>query len=119
MRPDPFGAKRDRITWFHNTGVAWKDSRLSDEGRFAVSALDRDRGAFKTPTLRDLTRTAPYMHDGSMATLDEVIEFHSAGGRENPHLDPLIQPRNLAPDEKLALVAFLRSLTGQVREGGR
>jgi cytochrome c peroxidase len=102
---------------FHNTGIAWKDGRLTDEGRFAVSELDRDRGAFKTPTLRDLTRTAPYMHDGSMATLEEVVEFYSAGGRKNPHLDPLIQPRNLTPDEKLSLVAFLRSLTGRIREG--
>lgn len=59
------------------------------------------------------------MHDGSLSTLEDVVEFYSAGGRQNPHLDRLIQPRNLAPDEKLALVAFLRSVTGRVREGAR
>ena len=49
---------------FHNTGVAWRDGRLTDEGRFAISRTDRDRGAFKTPTLREVSRTALYMHDG-------------------------------------------------------
>ena len=104
---------------FHNTGVASQEGRITDDGRFAVTGIDRDRGAFKTPTLRDLTRTAPYMHNGSLATLDDVVEFYSSGGRTNPHLDPLIQPRNLTSDEKLALVVFLRSLTGNVREGVR
>jgi cytochrome c peroxidase len=102
---------------FHNTGVAWRGGRIVDEGRFAVSEIERDRGAFKTPTLRDLTRTAPYMHDGSLATLEDVIEFYSEGGRKNPYLDPAIKPINLTPPEKLALVAFLKTLTGQVREG--
>jgi cytochrome c peroxidase len=66
---------------FHNTGVAWRDGRLADEGRFAVSGNPRDHGAFKTPTLREIARTAPYMHDGSMATLEDVVEFYSEGGR--------------------------------------
>src|SRR5207248_4578957 len=48
---------------FHNTGVAWRDGRLTDQGRFTVSGNNRDRGAFKTPTLREVARTAPYMHD--------------------------------------------------------
>ena len=86
-------------------------------GRFVVSEVERDRGAFKTPTLRDLTRTAPYMHDGSLATLEEVVDFYSAGGRVNPFLDPQIRPRNLTEHEKLALVAFLHSLTGHISEG--
>jgi cytochrome c peroxidase len=102
---------------FHNTGVAWKDGKLADEGRFAVSGLERERGAFKTPTLRDLSRTAPYMHDGSIATLQEVVDFYGDGGRPNPYLDPLMRPRPLASDEKRSLVAFLRALTGRVREG--
>ena len=54
---------------FHNTGVAWQDERFADDGRRTVAGSDRDRGAFKTPTLREISRTAPYMHDGSMATL--------------------------------------------------
>ena len=66
---------------FHNTGVAWRDSRITDEGRFAISRQPRDHGAFKTPTLREIARTAPYMHDGSMATLEDVIDFYSEGGR--------------------------------------
>ena len=102
---------------FHNTGVAWRDGRLTDEGRFALSEIERDRGAFKTPTLRDIVRTAPYMHDGSLATLDDVIEFYSQGGRRNPYLDPAIAARNLTVQEKLALAAFVRTLTGRLREG--
>ena len=98
---------------FHNTGVAWRDGRLSDEGRFAVSGNPRDHGAFKTPTLREVARTAPYMHDGSFAKLEEVIEFYSEGGRASAYLDPLIRPRNFTPEEKHALVAFLQSLNGR------
>jgi cytochrome c peroxidase len=104
---------------FHNTGIAWRDGRLVDDGRFSVSEIDPDRGAFKTPTLRDLTRTAPYMHDGSLATLDDVIEFYSKGGRPNPSLDGQIRPRDLTLEEKRALAAFLRTLTGRLEEGIR
>lgn len=102
---------------FHNTGVSWHDGHLIDEGRFTVSEIERERGAFKTPTLRDLIRTAPYMHDGSLATLGDVIEFYSQGGRPNPYLDRAIAARNFTSQEKLTLLAFLQSLTGQVREG--
>ena len=102
---------------FHNTGVAWRDGRLTDEGRFAVTGNERDRGAFKTPTLRELARTAPYMHDGSIATIEGVVDFYSEGGRQNPYLDPEIRPRHFTPEEKRALATFLRTLTGRVREG--
>jgi cytochrome c peroxidase len=102
---------------FHNTGVAWSDGRLTDQGRFTVSGNERDRGAFKTPTLREIARTAPYMHDGSLATLENVVNFYSDGGRANPYLDPDIRPRNFTPEEKRALTAFLHALTGRVREG--
>jgi cytochrome c peroxidase len=102
---------------FHNTGVAWRDGRLTDQGRFAVSGHERDRGAFKTPTLREIARTAPYMHDGSLATLEDVITFYTDGGRPNRYLDPDMRPRNLTVEDRRALAAFLRSLTGRVREG--
>jgi cytochrome c peroxidase len=102
---------------FHDTGVAWKDGILIDVGRFAHTGTDADRGAFKTPTLREIARTAPYMHDGSLATLDNVIEFYERGGNSNPHLDPEVRPLGLTGDEKHALVAFLRSLNGTIREG--
>jgi len=100
---------------FHNTGVAWRDGLLLDQGRFAVTAVDADRGAFKTPTLREIARTAPYMHDGSLSTLDEVIDYYDRGGNPNPHLDPELRPLHLAPQEKSALRAFLKALSGKVR----
>ena len=74
-------------------------------------------GDFKTPTLREVARTAPYMHDGSLATLEEVIEFYDGGGRAKPNLDPEIRPLRLTDLEKRQLKAFLRSLTGQLGEG--
>ena len=102
---------------FHNTGVAWRDGRLLDQGRFAVTGKETDHGAFKTPTLREVTRTAPYMHDGSIATLEDVIEFYDRGGNENPYLDDQLRRLNLTVEEKAELVAFLRSLSGTVQEG--
>ena len=102
---------------FHNTGVAWRDGKLQDEGRFAVTSEPNHKGAFKTPTLREVARTAPYMHDGSLATLEDVIDFYSDGGRENPNRDPEIRLLKLNGGEKAALIAFLRSLSGQVSDG--
>ena len=104
---------------FHNTGVAWREGELADLGRFRVTGLARHRGAFKTPTLRELSRTAPYMHDGSIGTLEEVVDFYDGGGNPNPSLDGDIRLLGLAAYEKQALVGFLRALTGSVREGMR
>jgi len=72
---------------FHNTGVSWRNGRFQDEGRFVVSQDSRDHGSFKTPTLREVERTGPYMHDGSVATLEDVVQFYSDGGHRNPYLD--------------------------------
>ena len=102
---------------FHNTGVAWRDCKLQDEGRFAITGEAELKGAFKTPTLREAARTAPYMHDGSLATLQDVINFYSDGGRKNPHLDEEIKPRYLTSQEKQDLLAFLQSLTGTIQQG--
>ncbi len=102
---------------FHNTGVAYKEGKFADRGRAEISRNRADLGAFKTPTLREIARTAPYMHDGSLATLDDVIEFYDRGGVANPNLDKTIQPLHLTPAEKRELLAFLRALSGQVREG--
>ena len=101
---------------FHNTGVAWRTEPL-DPGRHDVTGKKEDLGAFKTPTLREVARTAPYMHDGSLATLEAVVEFYDGGGEANPHLDRRIRPLNLTEEEKSALVAFLKALSGEVREG--
>jgi cytochrome c peroxidase len=95
----------------HNTGVAWRDGRLIDAGGV--------EGTFKTPTLREVARTAPYMHDGSLDTLQQVVEFYDRGGNTNPALDPEIRPLRLTDGEKRALVVFLSSLTGTVQEGLR
>lgn len=89
----------------HNTGVAWRDGKLTDDGA--------GQGQFKTPTLREVTRTAPYMHDGSLATLEDVVKFYDAGGRASPSLDPEIRPLRLSPAEKQALVSFLGALSGR------
>jgi cytochrome c peroxidase len=102
---------------FHNTGTAYRNASFSDPGRVVVSNHEADRGAFKTPTLRETARRAPYMHDGSLATLPDVIDFYDRGGIENPFLDGEIRPLRLTPEEKKALVAFLDSLSGVVREG--
>jgi cytochrome c peroxidase len=105
---------------FHNTGVAWHEpspgsgtgGSFADEGRFVITRSATDRGAFKTPTLREVARTAPYMHDGSIATLSDVIEFYDRGGRANPFLDAELRPLALTDPEKRALAAFLRALSG-------
>jgi cytochrome c peroxidase len=95
---------------FHNLGLGYRQGRFSDRGRFAVTGIERDVGAFRTPSLRNLDPTGPYMHDGSLATLEEVIEFYDLGGRPNPYLSPRLRPLFLTSYEKAALVAFLHSL---------
>jgi cytochrome c peroxidase len=90
----------------HNTGVAWRDGRFSD--------LGAGQGNFKTPTVREVARTAPYMHDGSLPTLEEVIEYYDRGGNPNPGLDPEIRPLRLTVVEKQSLIAFLRALNGRL-----
>ena len=99
---------------FHNLGVGWPDSGEPDLGRFLVTNDDNDRGAFKTPSLRDVSRTAPYMHDGSLATLHDVVQFYNQGGTENPHLDTHIKPLGLVASEVDDLVAFLKTLDGRL-----
>jgi cytochrome c peroxidase len=102
---------------FHNIGIGWNGATatFSDDGRFEVTKLAADRGAFKTPTLRDVTAHAPYMHDGSVATLREVVEYYNRGGNANPHMDPKMPPGplGLTETEIAALVAMLESLTGE------
>ena len=95
---------------FHNTGIGF-GAHPRDLGRFEVTGNEADRGAFKTPGLRNVALTAPYMHDGSMATLRDVVEFYVKGGEANPHLDELMEPIDLSDSEIDAIVAFLESLT--------
>ncbi len=97
---------------FHNTGVG-----TGDEGRAKWSGRLEDTAAFKTPSLREVASTPPYMHDGSVATLEDVVEHYNRGGRANPHLDSELHQLQLTDAEKRALVAFLKSLSGTIREG--
>jgi len=127
---------------FHNTGVGWRrtsetaehtrveiapgvhaelDRRTvesfseppaKDLGRYEITLEPKDRWAYKTPSLRNVALTAPYMHDGSLPTLEAVIEFYDRGGLDNPGKSPLLAPLGLSPQDKAALAAFLRALTG-------
>jgi cytochrome c peroxidase len=92
---------------FHNVGVGMHLEN-PDIGREEVTKQEGDRGAFKTPTLREIARTAPYMHDGSMATLEEVVEYYDRGGTPNEWLDEEIFPLNLSAQDKADLVTFLK-----------
>lgn len=98
---------------FHNLGVGM-DKPNPDLGRFNVTKDPDDTGRFKTPTLRNIALTPPYLHDGSEATLMDVINFYNRGGMANPHLDPLMVPLALTECEKRDLVAFMEALTGPI-----
>ena len=88
-------------------------ARYTDEGRATITGRPGDRGAFKTPTLRDVARHPPYMHDGSLQTLRDVIRFYGRGGIRNPHLDIQIRPFDISPGDVDALVDFLSALNGE------
>lgn len=126
---------------FHNTGIGWRRSTRAPErtrvtlapgvfadldrrtlasfseppapdvGRYEITLDPADRWAYKTPSLRNVALTAPYMHDGSLATLEAVVAFYDAGGIDNPGKSPLVSPLALTPEERAALVAFLRALS--------
>jgi cytochrome c peroxidase len=102
---------------FHNTGVASRSGSSLDSGRALVTGLPEDKGAFKTPTLRQVAVTPPYMHDGSFPTLASVIDHYDRGGHPNPFLDSSLRPLRLSSVERRDIEAFLRSLTGEVSEG--
>ena len=96
---------------FHNIGIGM-DQKEPDPGRFKVTNKPEDTGAFKTPTLRDIARSAPYFHDGSAATLEQAVDLMLAGGKPNQYLDKKnLEAHKLFPDQRQALLDFLRSLT--------
>jgi cytochrome c peroxidase len=99
---------------YQDIGVGM-DKPTPDAGRYEVTKNNADRGKFKTPTLRNVTETAPYMHDGSEATLAQVVDFYDRGGIANGNLSKEIKALKLSAQEKADLVAFLGSLTGEVR----
>jgi cytochrome c peroxidase len=103
---------------FHNIGVGFnaEKNEFADLGRWAITPIGAkyhaELGAFKTPTIRDAVNTAPYMHDGSEKTLEDVVEYYDRGGNANPHLDKDMKKLNLTPEEKKDVVAFMKALTG-------
>jgi cytochrome c peroxidase len=109
----PFGGSTALYTddRFHNIGIGYRSGVPADRGRAEATGDPRDTGAFKTPTLRNIELTPPYMHDGSMKTLEEVIEHYNKGGIPNAHLDFDIRPLELTDREKADLLEFLKSLT--------
>ncbi len=95
---------------YHNTGIGMKTEE-PDLGRYKVTQVEEDKGAFKTPTLRDISDSAPYFHDGSSPTLEETVEIMVEGGKPNPYLDKTnLEPADLNAEETANLVEFLRSL---------
>ena len=97
---------------YMNIGIGM-DKPKPDLGRYNVSKREEDKGAFKTPTLREIEHTAPYMHDGSLKTLEEVVEHYDKGGVKNPYLAKSMKPLNLTKQDKSDLVMFLKALSGE------
>jgi cytochrome c peroxidase len=93
---------------YHNLGVGMAAEK-PDLGRFEISKDEKDTGAFKTPTIRNVEYSAPYMHDGSQKTLEEVVEWYAKGGHPNPHLDPKVKKLELSAEDKQDLVAFMKA----------
>ncbi len=96
---------------YHNLGIGM-DAKSPDLGRFAETKVEKDKGAFKTPTIRNVALSAPYMHDGGLATLEEVVEHYNKGGTKNPFLSDKMPALKLTPQEKIDLVEFMRACTG-------
>lgn len=99
---------------YHNIGVGLDENgEVKDLGRYEQTKQDADKGAFRTPTLRNIALTAPYMHDGSLKTLKAVVDFYIGGGSSNPQLDKQMKPLKLSRQDREDLQAFLESLTGE------
>lgn len=97
---------------FLNIGIGM-DAAEPDLGRYAITHEPKDWGAFKVPTLREVDHTAPYMHDGSLTTLEAVVDYYDKGGIPNKNLHPLLRPLHLSPQDKKALISFLKALNGE------
>jgi cytochrome c peroxidase len=98
--------------FFRTLGAPGVDGYTTDPGLYGVTKNREDRGKFRTPSLREVSRTAPYMHNGMLATLEDVVAFYNAGGGTHPNKSPLLRPLGLTPGEQRTLVEFLKSLSG-------
>jgi cytochrome c peroxidase len=97
---------------YHNLGVGM-DAADPDLGRFVVTGVEKDKGAFKTPALRNISQTGPYMHDGSQKTLREVVDWYVKGGHPNPYLSDKMKKFEASEQDRQDLVAFMEALTGE------
>ncbi len=98
---------------YHNLGIGFGEGvEKPDLGRFEITKKEEDKGAFKTPTIRNVAASGPYMHDGSLKTLEEVVEHYAKGGTPNPWLSNKIKKIELTPEQKADLVAFMKACTG-------
>lgn len=97
---------------FVNIGVGM-NAEHPDLGRYEVTKKNSEWGAFKVPTLREVSKTHPYMHDGSLATLEEVIDYYDKGGIPNRNLHPLMRPLELTEPDKKSLLSFMYALSGE------
>src|SRR5690606_23743733 len=100
---------------YHNIGVGM-DVEEPDLGRYEVTGEEKDKGAFKTPTIRNVEFTAPYMHDGSQQSLEEVVEWYAKGGHPNEWLSEKIVKLDLTEQDKKDLVEFMKALSGPFPE---
>ncbi len=100
---------------YHNLGVGVSAAK-PDLGRYETTKQAKDKGAFKTPTLREAAGRAPYMHDGSEKTLESVMDFYAKGGVKNPRLDPFMKPFAMTDQDRADLVALMKSLSGEVTQ---
>lgn len=98
---------------YHNIGIGM-DKPMPDLGRFDVTKVEKEKGAFKTPTVRNASQTGPYMHDGSLKTLEEVVDWYDKGGHPNPFLSDKIKKLNLNAQEREDLVAYMKALQGDL-----
>jgi len=96
---------------YHNLGVGM-DAKIPDLGRYEITKDVKDKGAFKTPTIRNVEFSAPYMHDGSQKTLEEVVEWYAKGGHPNPWLSDKVKKLDLTAQDKADLVAFMKACSG-------
>lgn len=96
---------------YHNLGVGMT-VKNPDLGRYAVTKQEKDKGAFKTPTIRNVALSGPYMHDGASKTLEDVVEHYNKGGNPNPYLSDKVKKLNLSDQDKKDLVEFMKACTG-------
>lgn len=119
QHPEVFQEPLRHITFrrfFKTLGVGGVRTLREDVGLYAITKDPQDRGKFKTPSLREAARTPPYMHNGTIGALEEVVEFYNRGGGKGPGKDPLLAPLGLSEQEKQDLAAFLEALSGKETE---